>query len=102
VKQYDVINNPFRRRMSDVPFLLVLQHDRNFDSVNVIVAPLSASAKPSRREVALSVAGQFCVLLPMELTTVARVALPARLVANLAHESFTIQTALDIVFSAAG
>ncbi|MCR6646253.1 MAG: CcdB family protein [Terricaulis sp.] len=102
MKQYDVINNPFRRQMADAPFLLVLQHDRNTDTVNVIVAPLSLSARPSRREVKLTVSGRDCVMLPMELTSMARSALPDRAVTNLAHESFRIQTALDIVFSAAG
>jgi len=41
-------------------------------------------------------------MLPMELTSLPRGALPDQAVANLAHESFRIQTALDIVFSAAG
>lgn len=68
----------------------------------MIVAPLSLSARPSRREVKLTVSGRDCVMLPMELTSMARSALPDRAVTNLAHESFRIQTALDIVFSAAG
>lgn len=41
-------------------------------------------------------------MLPMELTSLPRGALQDRPVANLSAESFRIQTALDIVFSAAG
>lgn len=102
MRQYDVIENPLRRRMPDVPFLLILQHERNFDSANVIAAPLSTRAKSSRREVALNVTGRPFVLLPMELTSLPRSLLQGRPIANLAHESYRIQTALDIVFSAAG
>jgi len=102
VKQYDVIVNPFRRAMPNVPFLLVLQHDRNGDSPRVIVAPLSTNAKASRRDIELTVAGKRYVMLPLDLSAVPRESLRQPPVANLAHESFRIQTALDIVFSAAG
>jgi len=88
--------------MSDAPFLIVLQHDRNGDSDRVIVAPLSTSAQPSRRNVPLTVSGDTLVLTPLDLAPVERRLLTGPPIANLAHESFAIQTALDIVFSAAG
>ncbi len=102
MKQYDVVKNPYRRAMPNVPLLLILQHDRNADSPRVLVGPLSTLGKPTRRDVALAVLGQPYVLLPLDLSAVPRDALSAAPVANLAHESFAIQTALDIVFSAAG
>ena len=102
MKQYDVVPNPFRRAMPNVPFLLVLQHDRNTDSPRVLVAPLSSSAKSSRRDVELTVSGKRYVLLPLDLSPVERDFLTRPPVANLAHDSYAIQTALDIVFSAAG
>ena len=88
--------------MPNVPFLLVVQHDRNTDSPRVIVAPLSDRATASRRDIELTISGKSYVLLPLDLSAVQREALRRPPVANLAHESFRIQTALDIVFSAAG
>lgn len=88
--------------MPNVPLLLVLQHDRNNDVPTVIVAPLSNRARASRRDIELTVSGKNYVLLPLDLSAVRRELLTSRPVANLAHESFAIQTALDIVFSAAG
>lgn len=87
--------------MPDAPFLLVLQHDRNTDANKVLVAPLTLHSPPSRRNVALEVAGRIYVMTPLDLAPVDRAAIGPP-VANLAHESFRIQTALDIVFSAAG
>lgn len=102
MKQYDVVANPFRRRAPDIPLLLVLQHERNSDSANVIVAPLSIRAKASRREVALLVRQRTYVMLPMEITSLARNSVASPPIANLINDSFRIQTALDMVFSAAG
>lgn len=87
--------------MPDVPLLLVLQHDRNTDANKVLAAPLTLSSPPSRRNVALEVAGKTYIMTPLDLAPIDR-ALLGPPVANLAHESFRIQTALDIVFSAAG
>lgn len=102
MKQYDVVANPFRRAMPNVPFLLVLQHDRNEGSPRVLVAPLAENAKASRRDIELTVSEKRYVLLLLDLSAVQRDLLTRPPIANLVHESYRIQTALDTVFSAAG
>ena len=87
--------------MPNVPFLIVLQHDRNTDADKVLAAPLTLGSPQSRRNIALEIAGKSYVMTPLDLAPIDR-ALLGRPIANLAHESFRIQTALDIVFSAAG
>lgn len=102
MKQYDVVKNPYWRAMPNVALLVILQHDRNADSPRVLVGPLSTLGKPTRRDVTLTIAGKPYVLLPLDLSAVPRDALSGPPVANLSAESYRIQTALDIVFSAAG
>lgn len=94
--------NPFRRHMPQAPFVLILQHDRHEDADTVLVAPLSNRGKATRRDVGLDVLGKSYVLRPLQMAAVRRAALLGAPIDNLAHESFRIQTALDIVFSAAG
>jgi toxin CcdB len=101
IRQFDVILNPLRGARDVKPYLVCVQH-RFLDDMNTrIVAPLvprSAVLDQPRLYPAIQIEGKTLYFDPTDL-----VALPSRIlknpVANLAHDSFRITAALDLVFT---
>jgi toxin CcdB len=104
MRQYDIFENPSPKSRKAVPMLIVLQHDRAWETSSVVVAALvplatAKSMAKSRLYPTISVGGRGdCVMLTPNLATIPRSVL-GTVIANADDAHRRIIDAIDMLFT---